>query len=115
MNTKQLAGVVVFVLVFGVVSNLLVNHAFADTIKSNTVKTDSKTSKNTLQIKSKHTVKTTKHTVTTTNHLPSITSYKTTTSSQKASTTSTISKDPRTITDKPEGKSDKADTVKTTK
>ena len=35
MNTKQIAGVVVFVLVFGVASNSLANHAFADSMKSN--------------------------------------------------------------------------------
>ena len=35
MNTKQIAGIVVFVLVFGVASNSLANHAFADSMKSN--------------------------------------------------------------------------------
>ena len=35
MNTKQIAGVVVFVLVFGVASNSLANHAFADSMKYN--------------------------------------------------------------------------------
>jgi len=35
MNIKQLVGVVVFVLVFGVASNALVNHVFTDSIKFN--------------------------------------------------------------------------------
>lgn len=35
MNTKQLTGIIVFILVFGVVGNSLVNHAFADYVKFN--------------------------------------------------------------------------------
>jgi len=35
MKTKQLTGVIVFVLVFGVVGNSLTSHAFADYVKSN--------------------------------------------------------------------------------
>ncbi len=145
MNTKQIAGVVVFVLVFGVASNSLANYAFADSMKSNvgsmklqqnTVsdkpenksdKTDTTKSMPTNIIKSTNQVNTVKtdSIVKNTSQIKSKhtakttnhspTTHKVTTIAQKTSTISTTSKDIKVTTDKPENKNDKADTVKGTK
>lgn len=52
MNTKQLTGVIVFVLVFGVAGNSLASHAFADYVKSSV----SKTSKDNTKLLQQNTV-----------------------------------------------------------
>jgi hypothetical protein len=145
MDTKQLAGITVFVLVFGIASNSLVNHAFADSMKSNAGNTkliqntvsDKPENKNdkTDTVKSTPTgtsktdsktdkstnpvnkVKTDSKVVKNTSHVKPKHPVKTTNHYPTTTTPkiATTTSKDKTITDKPENKNDKADTVKSTK